>query len=41
MQIAMKEGAERAACDYVAGMTDRFAVDTFADLYIPQGWSKV
>lgn len=41
MQIAMAEGAERAACDYVAGMTDRFAVDTFAALYIPRGWSKV
>ena len=41
MQIAMNEGSERAACDYVAGMTDRFAVDVFADLYIPQGWSKV
>lgn len=41
MQIAMNEGAERAACDYVAGMTDRFAVDTFVHLYVPQGWSKV
>ena len=40
MQIALQEGAERAACDYVAGMTDRFAVDVFARLYIPQSWNK-
>ena len=38
MQIALQEGAERAACDYVAGMTDRFAVDVFSRLYIPQSW---
>ena len=41
MQIAMAESAERAACDYVAGMTDRFAVDTFTHLFIPRGWNKV
>ena len=40
MQIALQEGAERAACDYVAGMTDRFAVDVFSRLYIPQSWNK-
>lgn len=41
MQIAMKDGAARAACDYVAGMTDRFAIATFSDLYVPQGWDKL
>jgi dGTPase len=32
------EGAERAACDYIAGMTDRFALQVFDDLFIPHVW---
>ncbi len=30
---------ERAVCDYLAGMTDRYAVQTFTNLYIPKKWS--
>lgn len=41
MQIAMRESVERAACDYVAGMSDRFAVAVFHELFIPKSWSKV
>lgn len=37
-QIAQREGAERAACDYIAGMTDRFAVHTFQEISIPRSW---
>lgn len=37
--ILEREGADRAACDYVAGMTDTFAVETFAELFIPASWS--
>lgn len=33
------EGAERAACDYIAGMTDNFALDVYHDLFIPRGWA--
>ncbi|MCM1545063.1 MAG: deoxyguanosinetriphosphate triphosphohydrolase [Ruminococcus sp.] len=40
ISIAWKEGAERAACDYIAGMTDGFALKTFSDLFMPSGWSK-
>jgi len=29
----------QGAIDYVAGMTDRFAMDTFARLRLPSGWS--
>ncbi len=36
--ICRQEGAERAACDYIAGMTDTFAVKTYNDLFIPKGW---
>ena len=37
--IAAEEGAPRAVCDYISGMTDRFAVDTFKDAFIPKSWS--
>lgn len=29
---------ERAACDYIAGMTDRFAVNEFTGLFVPKPW---
>lgn len=31
-------GVDRVVCDYVAGMTDRFAVDTYIRLFVPQGF---
>lgn len=31
-------GAERVACDYIAGMTDRYAVAVFERLFVPQGF---
>lgn len=37
-QIAREEGEDRAVCDYIAGMTDRFAVQAFEDLFIPKSW---
>lgn len=36
--ILENEGVERAACDYIAGMTDHYAVHTFEDLFIPRSW---
>ncbi|MBR2406623.1 MAG: deoxyguanosinetriphosphate triphosphohydrolase [Clostridia bacterium] len=36
-----REGAARAACDYIAGMTDTFAVQMYNELFIPQGWPMV
>lgn len=39
MVIAMTEGAERAAVDYIAGMTDNFAVETYRNLFIPKAWN--
>ena len=38
--IAWQEGAQRAACDYIAGMTDGFALQTFSRYFIPKGWSE-
>ena len=37
--IRAEEGIDRAVCDYIAGMTDPFAVDTFQSLFIPKGWT--
>lgn len=36
--IAEQDGAERAACDYIAGMTDHYAVELFQSIYIPVSW---
>ena len=37
-QIAGQEGIERAACDYIAGMTDHFAVALFQKIVVPKSW---
>ena len=33
------EGLERTVCDYIAGMTDNYAVDKFTEIFIPTGWN--
>lgn len=32
------DGLERTVCDYIAGMTDKYAVDKYTELFIPTGW---
>lgn len=32
------ETKERVVCDYIAGMSDRYAIDKFEELFIPQAW---
>jgi len=32
------EGIERTVCDYIAGMTDNYAVDKYTEIFIPMGW---
>lgn len=39
MNNAYKFGADTAVCDYIAGMTDGFAVQAFKDLFIPKSWT--
>lgn len=36
--ICEREGVERAAVDYIAGMTDHFAITFYSDIYIPKEW---
>ncbi|MBR2942234.1 MAG: deoxyguanosinetriphosphate triphosphohydrolase [Clostridia bacterium] len=35
LEIAFREGTQRAVCDYVACMTDAYAVKTYQKLFIP------
>lgn len=36
-----EESRERAVCDYIAGMSDRFAIDKFEELFVPKAWKMV
>ena len=38
-EIRMEESPERAVCDYISGMTDKFAVEQFGEAFIPKAWS--
>lgn len=33
------DGMERTVCDYIAGMTDNYAVDKYTEIFIPTGWN--
>jgi dGTPase len=35
-----EEKVERVVCDYLSGMTDRYALKTYENLYIPSLWSE-
>ena len=37
--VMENEGEERAAVDYISGMTDGFAIETYERLFIPLAWS--
>lgn len=37
-EIAKTDGAERAACDYIAGMSDGYALRVYRELFIPNSW---
>ena len=38
LPIAERDGVERAACDFIAGMTDHYAVQLFEKIYVPKSW---
>ena len=33
------ENKSDVVCDYIAGMTDNYAIEVFEDIYIPRAWS--
>lgn len=38
-KIARQFSVERAVCDYIAGMTDQYAIEIFNLLFIPHSWN--
>ena len=34
------DGVERCVCDFISGMTDRYAIETYKELFIPKVWSN-
>ena len=36
--IYMGEDPKTVVCDYIAGMTDNYAIETFKSIYIPKSW---
>ena len=36
--IAEEEGVGRSVCDFISCMTDRFAIETYKELFIPKFW---
>lgn len=36
--IAEKEGIDRAVCDYIAGMTDQYAIQMYSEFFVPKRW---
>ena len=37
-RIAEQDSLRRAVCDYVSGMTDKYAIHLFEELFIPEAW---
>ncbi len=38
LETTSKESVGRAVCDYLSGMTDRYAIELYRDLFIPEVW---
>ena len=36
--LAERFGVESAVCDYIAGMSDKYAIDRFIEIYVPAAW---
>ena len=39
-QVIHRFGLSRAVCDYIAGMTDYYAVELYKELFIPKFWTR-
>ena len=37
-RLIEEDGLERVVCDYVSGMTDKFAMDVYSNIFIPVSW---
>jgi dGTPase len=39
--LAEGEPKEQVVCDFIASMTDRYAIALYEDLYIPKAWTTM
>lgn len=37
-KIASETDADRAVCDYISGMSDKYAVDLYTEIFVPKFW---
>ncbi len=37
--LPIREGTQRAVCDFLAGMTDSYAIDLFGERFVPKHFS--
>ncbi len=35
-----RDGVARCVCDFIAGMSDRYAIETYREIFIPKVWRK-
>lgn len=38
VRVAENESPQRAACDYISGMTDHYALATYNNIFVPKAW---
>ncbi len=40
LEMMEKQGEKRSriVCDYIAGMSDSYAIDRFEELFVPKAW---
>lgn len=38
MMVQQSEKKERVVCDYIAGMSDSYAIEKFKELFVPKAW---
>ena len=38
-RIIKNESVERAVCDYISGMTDKYAIEIFNSIFVPHSWN--
>jgi dGTPase len=34
-------GQETVVCDYIAGMTDRYALSEYINIFVPSPWGRI
>lgn len=40
LAVTEKEGETQAVCDYISGMSDRYATELFENLFVPKSWRE-